>query len=144
MFAVDLCCGIWDGRVPLMPHNEKFSLSHCRDVAPRALANHLKFRITVVPLATHHPLRIQVAFSWIRYRCHFHSKKLPPCLGHALNMRSITRCLCSCTVWTSALWGQGSWWANCFKMATGERVHRADVFYRNFERDVCLKAEKIR
>ena len=43
-----------------------------------------------------------------------------------------------------ALWGQGSRRANCFKMTTRKRARRAEEFYRNLERDVRLKAEKIR
>ena len=78
-----------------------------------------------------------------QWNCTF-QKVTPLHRTNTLDMRSITRCFCSCTVWTSALWGQGSGRADSFKMVTLKRARRAEAFCCNLERDVLLKAGKIR
>ena len=136
MFAVNLCFGIWDGRVPLV-----FLLSQCVATSRRELS--------------------PITWSFPHGRPNSHSTsatdpssisdidaifiaKNYPLASDMLYMPSTTRCLCSCTVWTSALWEQGSGIASCFKMATRKRSHRAEIYYCKLERDVGLKAEKIR
>ena len=84
-----------------------------------------------------HRLSMGVACSWSSAP----ATTYPLC---TIQILCITRCFCSCAVWRSALWGQGSRRANCFKMPTRKRARRAEVFYRNLERGVRLKDENIR
>ena len=89
-------------------------------------------------------------FAWqpecIKYL--FASQIAPLHRTNTLDMRSITRCLCSCAVWTGAfsraLWGRGSRRTNCFRTASRKCARRFGRFYRTLQPSVRLKAEKIR
>ena len=67
---------------------------------------------------------------------------------NTLDMRSITRCLCSYVAWTIALSrahrARRSGGGNCLKMATPKRARRAEGFQSNLLCGVRFKAEKIR